>query len=637
MESLPSKEEPFNCIQKSKLLQLPDYLIENYIFPYITGKELFFIVRGVHPYLHEIVKSSWGNSIKEEMFSQLKNLTFIYEKDALTKAYEFKLQYLLNYRNLIMLYDINTNILEKFESCIDYIYNDNIYKLILTFIGIFVGDNLMNIILDNTIDIESKKLVLIESLKDEELIEDYKSRIALILDINNESEAEDMLFEGLNVTFTQIDRENIDNINESCRLIYSFLQGLIEFQNLKKNVNSLKIKVDQLFKKIQLETELWPKRKKFFENAYKILLYSKSSSEKFRFVDNLFNFYSVRSPMCEFKEEAYGLMVELRNLMENKKAQIIERINEDNNENNDSIMNDISEILFKNILDRRLLLTKKIVITEKFFDIFLECDLINIKIDKDSICKLKNENIRVDELLKCLLLTSHTYPNDINVDTIVKIYVLLKINLEEDKNLFVMTKEQKEIDKKISPENKKEIEYLKKQKEGLIKQKEKAEQMLNVLKIFMGSQEKYLLNKDKYKPLLFVLTKVYSKDGHQIDINRIEQLLESKNIENEIFTEEEINKNEYENLNKLEVNDKLFKEIEKALMNRINEFFQQEKVMTQKILTERDFDINQENIDNNINENNNDNKNDINENNKEEEENNIKNEDIKNEKNKEDV
>ena len=64
-------------------------------------------------------------------------------------------------------------------------------------------------------------------------------------------------------------------------------------------------------------------------------------------------------------------------------------------------------------------------------------------------------------------------------------------------------------------------------------------------------------------------------------------------------------------------------------MNRINEFFQQEKVMTQKILTERDFDINQENIDNNINENNNDNKNDINENNKEEEENNIKNEDIK--------
>ena len=80
MESLP--KENYNPNLKSKLLLLPDYLIENYIFPYLSGKELFFNVRAVHPYLHEIVKSSWGNSIKEEMFSQLKNLAFIYEKDA---------------------------------------------------------------------------------------------------------------------------------------------------------------------------------------------------------------------------------------------------------------------------------------------------------------------------------------------------------------------------------------------------------------------------------------------------------------------------------------------------------------------------------------------------------------------------
>ena len=96
LPSLPSKEESFkyylNKPIKSKLLQLPDYIIENFIFPYIKGKELFFSVRAVHPYFHEIIKSSWDNSIKEEMFSQLKNLTFIYEKEALTKAYEFKLQ-----------------------------------------------------------------------------------------------------------------------------------------------------------------------------------------------------------------------------------------------------------------------------------------------------------------------------------------------------------------------------------------------------------------------------------------------------------------------------------------------------------------------------------------------------------------
>ena len=588
MESLPQNEELVlpNCEQKSKLLQLPDYIIENYIFPYLSGKELFFNVRAVHPYLHEIVKLSWGNSIKEEMFSQLKNLTFIYEKDALTKAYEFKLQYLFNYRNLIMLYNINTNIIEVFGSCIDYISNDNVYRLIIIFLGIFVENNLMNIIIDNNIDIDSKRLVLIESLKNEELIDEYKMRISLILDINNESEGENLLFERFNTTFSEIDRENIENINESCRLIYSFLQGLIEFQILKKNVNNLKLRVEQLMRKIQIETEMWPKRKKFFENAYKILLYSKSSSDKFIYVNNIFNFFSIRSPLYEFREESYELMVELRNIVEDKKEKIIKKIQEDDNNEKNNIMDDLSDILFKNLLDKRLLLTKKIVITEKFFDIFLECGLLNTSINKDTVCKLKSQDIRLDELLKCLLLTSHTYPNEINVDTITKIYVLLKISLEEDKNLFVITEEQKMKTNEISPENKKEIEYLKKQKEGLIKQKEKAEQMLNVLKLFMESQEKYLLNKEKYKPLLFVLTKV----ENQINIDRVEELLKKTDVENIIFTEDEINQNEFENLQNIEVNENLFKQIENALMNRINNFFQQEKITTQKILTERDSD-----------------------------------------------
>ena len=600
MESL--SKENYNPNLKSKLLLLPDYLIENYIFPYLSGKELFFNVRAVHPYLHEIVKSSWGNSIKEEMFSQLKNLAFIYEKDALTKAYEFKLQYLLNYRNLIMLYNLNANIMEVFESCVDYISNDNILKLIIVFLGIFVENNLMNIMLDNTIDIDSKKLVLIESLKNEELVEEYKTRIALILDVNNESEEENMLFDGLNITFREIDRNNIENINESCRLIYSFLQGLIEFQNLKKDINVLKLKIDKLFQKIQLETELWPKRKKFFENAYKILLYSKSSSEKFQFINNLFNFYSIRSPLYEFREEVYGLMVELRNIMEAKKSQIINRIKEDNNEINDNIMSDVSDILFKNILDRRLLLTKKIVITEKFFEIFVECDLLNIKISKDTICKIKNENIKLDELLKCLLLTSHTYPNDINTDTILKVYALLKINLEEDQNLFIISKYQKE-DNEISLENKKEIEYLKRQKEGLIKQKEKAEQMLNILKLFSESQGKYLLNKEKYKPLLYILTKIDDNKGRLIKIERIEELLKRDDMENVIFTENEINEEEYKNLENLEVNEKLFKNIETALMNRINYFFQQENIVTKKILTERDFNLEDEQNQNEVDDN----------------------------------
>ena len=557
----------------------------------MTGKELFFCVRRVHPYLHEIVKTSWGNSIKEEMLSQLKNLALIYEKDALTKAYEFKLEYLINYRNLIMLYNLNTNIIEQIENCTDYISNDDIYKIILIFLGIFVGNNLMNIITDESVDIDSKRLVLLESFKTEEIIEDYKARINIILDINNASETENMLFYGLNATFVEIDRESVENVNESCRIIYAFLQGLIEFQNLKKDVNNLKFKIDSLFKKIQFETEQWPKRKQFFENAYKILLYSKTSTIKSNYIGKLFNFYSIRSLMNEFKEESYALMVELRNNMEEKKGEIIQRLNNESNSeshNISNILSEINEILFKNVLNRRLLLTKKLTIAEQFFDVFLECDLLSIKIKKDTIVQINKQDIRIDELLKCLILTSNAYPNDINTDTIVKIYSLLKISLEKDKNLFVISKEEKEKENKINPENKKKLEFLKKQKEGLIKQKEKAQQMLNILKLFTNSQEKYLNDRDKYKPILYILLKINEK---KIKIDRIEELLKSENIENSNFTEEEINKEEFEIIEKLEINDKLFKEIENSLMNKINEFFKQEDLVTKKLLTE---EINEE-------------------------------------------
>jgi hypothetical protein len=82
---------------------LPDYIIENFIFPWFTKNEIFFTIR-------EMMKNIWKINIKEEMFNKIKNLSFIYEKDALTKAYEFKLQYLINYRN----YDKYSSIFSNF-------------------------------------------------------------------------------------------------------------------------------------------------------------------------------------------------------------------------------------------------------------------------------------------------------------------------------------------------------------------------------------------------------------------------------------------------------------------------------------------------------------------------------------------
>ena len=317
---------------KSPFLKLPDYIIELCIFPYLSWKDLFFKMRLVHPDFQEIVKSTWCNIIKEEMCNQLKNLTFLYEKDALTKAYEFKLQYLLNYRNLLLLYNMNSNIIVVLQSCLDFIYNQNVLQLLSTFFGVLGQKQCLDILYDENLNINNKQKEILDILKTDQLNEDYKLKMKIILDINSiVSDGE--IFKELNDDFTQINRQDVENINENCRLIYSFLQGILEYQNLKKNVQELKLRLNELYTKIQNETQLWPKKKKFFENAYKILLYSKSTQFQFRYMNKLFNKNSVKSPLCEYKEESYNSVIILKNQMENIKKQIIECLKTKNRTN----------------------------------------------------------------------------------------------------------------------------------------------------------------------------------------------------------------------------------------------------------------------------------------------------------------
>ena len=575
---------------KSKLLNLPDYLIENYIFPYLTWKELFFSIRGTHSYLHEIVKSTWCNIIKEEMCNQLKNLTFLYEKDALTKAYEFKFQYLENYRNLLIIYYLNANILNILEICLSYFEDQNIFKLLATFFGILGQEQCLNLLFEENLDNENKKNKIIELLHSEQLKDDFKNKMEIILDINSiESDAE--IFRELNEDFNSINREHVEEINDNCRLIYSFLQGILEYQNLKKNVQELKVRLEQLYIKIQTETLLWPKRKKFFETAYKILLYSKITTYKFRYMNNLYIKFSVKSPFCEYKEESYNSMVELRDQMEKKKIQIMAKLkNKTLNNNNVNLMDEVNDIVLKNILDRRLLLTKKILVTERFYDLINESNSLCKKINNGEAYNIQGEIITIEELLKTLLLVSNACPDDISINSVLKLYKIKK-NLEQEqikenidnKGTQIITKNEA-----INIEKRSEIILLKKQKENLIKQKRRTEQMLNILKKYMQLKENFLKNKQKYKSILFVLSKMRQKkpqsennntniEQNETNYDKIEELLDCENIDNIKINLEELNNEEKKELQNFEVSEALLKDIENSLMLKIRKLLEDEK------------------------------------------------------------
>ena len=572
----------------SKLLNLPDYLIETYIFPYLSWKELFFTVRGAHSYLYEIVKSTWCNIIKEEMCNQLKNLTFLYEKDALTKAYEFKYQYLLNYRNLLLVYNLNADILAVLSVSLHFMDDNNGFKLLATFFGLLGQEQCLNLLCDENLDTENKRKKLRELVHSEQIAEDFKRKMEIILDVNS-VESDEQIFKELNDDFESINREAIEEINDNCRIIYNFLQAILEYQNLKKVVQQLKARLEQLYIKIQIETEQWPKRKKFFETAYKILLYSRPTTYKFNYMKKLYSIFDVKSPFVEYKEESYNSMVALRDEMEKKKIQIIQKLkNNEKNDNSQNLMEEVNQILLKNILDRRLLLTKKIMLTERFYDVIIESTSEpNGQIMKNGkiIC-IKGEMISFEELLKTLLLVSHASPEDISINSVLKLFKIKK-NLEE-----VQLRENKDIKgidelskaEAINIEKKSEIILLKKQKENLINQKKKTEQMLNVLKKYMQLKENFLNNRQKYKSILFLLSKMRQHNLQQNEndiedntMNKIEELLNNQNLENIDLNTDIISSEEKEELKNFDVSEELLKDIECSLMLKIKKLFQEEQ------------------------------------------------------------
>ena len=188
--------------------------------------------------------------------------------------------------------------------------------------------------------------------------------------------------------------------------------------------------------------------------------------------------------------------------------------------------------------------------------------------------------------LKTLLLVSHASPEDISINSVLKLFKIKK-NLEE-----VQLRENKDIKgidelskaEAINIEKKSEIILLKKQKENLINQKKKTEQMLNVLKKYMQLKENFLNNRQKYKSILFLLSKMRQHNLQQNEndiedntMNKIEELLNNQNLENIDLNTDIISSEEKEELKNFDVSEELLKDIECSLMLKIKKLFQEEQ------------------------------------------------------------
>jgi hypothetical protein len=601
-------------VTKISITDLPQSILESDILPYLNSKDLFYSVRGVSSDWQEFMKNIWTDNIKSEMIDQVKSLDFIYEKEIYTKTYEFKLNYLINYKQLLSVYNSQTNILAYLKMYANKLNESDFrkfYKIFFAFIGMQSAHSSIEN-LENESDDEIKAFIIANLegyLSQDQILLIFRNKVFELLDLENNSKDPETI-SLFSSRLAEINREQFENSEENTKLLFTVLQGLIEFQSLKAEVKELRKKIENLIKRIKEETQIWPKRKNFFEKAYKLIIFSKSTNDGVKKMIRLFESEKIRHPLIDFNDQALQMIFELKNNF----TRIFGTQDICKEHFEELGGNKIEEIIFNNILARRVLLTQKILIMDKFSQIYNET-----KTNKKNIFKLKEGvEINLKQFLWCLKFSSNSQSENLSIDSLLKTKEYLDEHFDYENNIIYdcgkkkqrTEKEEKEFidpeleddlseldrdlevtfknsDLSLSTEDKSKINIHKNQskrhteeslnrlrieKEILEEQKSKTENILQMLKKFVSLKQNLTNNKKKYKLALYLLSNI--RQGDSSILNRIDEL----DVDSIVFNDEmQISETEKEELDNFKDSDVLMKEIEEGILIQIENILQKEK------------------------------------------------------------
>lgn len=248
--------------------ELGEDIIENNILTFLNLKDLFFSVRGVNSDWSTIMKNLWCEKIKSEMIQQVHSIDFLYEKEVLTKTYEFKVKYLINYKKLFNLYLANIDIVTIIKLVLNHYSDEKVKKMLKSFFSFLEYESPVKMIeKDENIEnlssyLELEKIPILE-------------KVMYFMNIDSLHSLSPSELKEFKEEFLTLDKDYLEQINDYTKLLYSFLFGIIEFQILKCDILEIRKSIERLIERIQNATEKWPKKKIFYERAYKLLLYTK--------------------------------------------------------------------------------------------------------------------------------------------------------------------------------------------------------------------------------------------------------------------------------------------------------------------------------------------------------------------------
>ena len=272
--------------------KLPDYLIETYIIPYLSSHDLFYKLRSLSSYYYKCARNKILTHFPGEMMFLLKKIIEFNAKEDLTKNFEEIMKKAFNEKKILLLIMLQTNFSLIIKNILEFNTEQKTLELISFFCVITQNDQIHNLLQENKIN-DIKTIC-----SSNESSDDMRTKITNALE-------EDNMNYNINeyrTVFESLD-QNFLSENGNTYTLYNYIGLLLQFFETKIKLNDIKLKLEYFFKQINNASEIWPKKRKFYEKSIELVADAQILSPGAKLMLNLMKKFEIENDLDDYVYE----------------------------------------------------------------------------------------------------------------------------------------------------------------------------------------------------------------------------------------------------------------------------------------------------------------------------------------------
>jgi hypothetical protein len=272
--------------------KLPDYLIEEYIIPFLSTNDLFYKFRSLSSYYYHCARCKILLHFPQEMMKTLKKIIEFNQKEDLTKTFEEVTQKTFTEKRLLLILMLQSNFSLLIKQILENTRDERALRLIAFFYVITKNESKQDLVRQEKYD-EIQELA-----GQEESINEMNDKIKSVV----EEDDLDYDLSEYNIVYTSLDEEFLRNNNYTVNL-YTFISIFLQYCITKMRFADIKLKLAIFFNQINEASVVWPKKRNFYEKSIDLVADTQLLSNGAKKMLNLFKKYDIENDMTDFNYE----------------------------------------------------------------------------------------------------------------------------------------------------------------------------------------------------------------------------------------------------------------------------------------------------------------------------------------------